>query len=220
MQNTSVATTWMGSSLWSFSYLLQVDCDFVWFYLCLFHEGCLLQLYRKARDELGYHQLIGLPCFTASLVFVSELLLTKALSPGLGPSTALGLLVAHQALENIFQFWYKCPWAVFLLPPLVGKGKLVSRRLCWIFPAIVWNTGACHWTTPGDSTPLYGISVKMALVTAKGPGVPQVILTRCFFIFSLMSYCVCNPHYEHEKLHNHLCKWKVALWNSLLHLHL
>lgn len=136
------------------------------------------------------------------------------------PSTALGLLVAHQALENIFQFWYKCPWAVFLLPSLVGKGKLVSRRLCWIFPAIVWNTGACHWTTPWDSTPLYGISVKMALVTAKGPSVPQVILTRCFFIFSLMSYCVCNPHYEHEKLHNHLCKWKVALWNSLLHLHL
>lgn len=80
MQNTSVATTWMGSSLWSFSYLLQVDRDFVWFYLCLFHEGCLLQLYRKARDELGYHQLIGLPCFTAGLVFVSELLLTKALS--------------------------------------------------------------------------------------------------------------------------------------------
>lgn len=52
-QSVAIGTIWMGSSLWSSTYLFQVDCDFVWFYLCLFHQGYLLQLWRETRDELG-----------------------------------------------------------------------------------------------------------------------------------------------------------------------
>lgn len=62
----------------------------------------------------------------------------------------------------------------------------------------------------GFNTTLWNIP-KNGTSNCKGPNSTQVILTRCFFIISLTSSCVCNPHYEHKKRHNHLCEWKAAV---------